>query len=185
MLEDLKLKNMTAAPAPKQDVAGRYTRNGAAAKAGLNKALLSNSLGSVSQFLTYKAARRNKLVLKVPAAHSSNECALCGHTASENRLSQADFRCTRCGHCDNADHNASCVMKSRGIARLKAGAIVSPKKKAARVRGRKDIAVGQGLPKPGGASRRTPVENASDAWRLSPSRAALLETGNPRYSAWA
>ncbi len=45
--EDLKLKNMTAAPAPKQDAKGRYTANGAAAKAGLNKALLSSALGLI------------------------------------------------------------------------------------------------------------------------------------------
>lgn len=45
VLEDLKLKNMTAAPAPKQDGAGRYTANGAAVKAGLNKALLSSARG--------------------------------------------------------------------------------------------------------------------------------------------
>jgi putative transposase len=185
VLEDLKLKNMTAAPAPKQDAAGRHTGNGAAAKAGLNKALLSCSLGQVSQFLTYKAARRNKLVLKASAAHSSNECALCGHIASENRLSQAEFCCVSCGHRDNADHNASCVMKSRGIARLKAGTVMFPKKKAARVRGRKDVAVGPVRPEPGGASRRTPVENVSDERGYKPSRAALLETGNPHYSAWA
>ena len=144
VLEDLKLKHMTAAPAPKVDAAGRYTRNGAAAKAGLNQALLSCSLGQVSQFLTYKAARRNKLVLKSPAAHSSNEC-------------------TRCGHCDNADHNTSCVIKSRGIGRLRAGMVLISKKKAARVRGRNDIAVGPVRPKPGSPSCRTPVENASDA----------------------
>ena len=182
VLEDLKLKNMTAAPAPKVDAAGRHTRNGAAAKAGLNKALLSCSLGQVSQFLTYKVARRDKLVLKVPAAHSSNECAHCGHTASENRLSQADFRCAWCGHCDNADHNAACVLKSRGVARLEAGTVVFPKLKTARVRGRKDVAVGPVRPKPGSASCRTPVENVSDERGFKPSRAALLETGNPHYS---
>ena len=185
VLEDLKLKNMTTAPAPQQDAAGRYTRNGAAAKAGLNRALLSCSLGQVSQFLTYKAARRNKLVLKVPAQHSSNECAECGHITSENRLSQAQFHCVSCGHRDNADHNAYCVIKSRGIARLKAGTVMFPKKKAARVRGRKDSAVGPVQPEPGSLGCRTPVENASDERRARPSRAALLETGNPHYSAWA
>ena len=52
VLERLKLKNMTAAPAPKQTAAGRYAPNGAAAKAGLNKALLSSALGLIKPHLT-------------------------------------------------------------------------------------------------------------------------------------
>ena len=38
IFEDLKLENMTIAPTPKQDVAGRWARYGSAAEAGLNKA---------------------------------------------------------------------------------------------------------------------------------------------------
>jgi putative transposase len=184
VLEDLKLKNMTAAPSAKVDAAGRYTRNGAAAKAGLNKALLSRPLGLVSQFLTYKAARRNKLVLKVPAAGSSIECALCKHRAADSRLTQAQFHCVRCGHQANADHNAACVLKSRGVAMLRNGEVRFSKKKAARVRGPQDRTVGQVLPEPGSVSCRTPAVERMRHVEALPSRAALVETGNPHYSAW-
>ena len=126
--EDLKLKNMTASPAPKLDEKGRYTANGAAAKAGLNKALLSSALGLVKQYTGYKAAWRNKLMLSVPAAYSSQECAKCGHTCSENRQSQSEFACVACGHTANADINAGEVLKGRAIAQL-LGAMPGKKRK--------------------------------------------------------
>src|SRR6266404_3785158 len=40
VFEDLQVKNLTKAPAPKQDEKGKYVPNGAAAKAGLNKSIL-------------------------------------------------------------------------------------------------------------------------------------------------
>lgn len=125
--EDLKLKNMTASPAPKVDDKGRYTSNGAAAKAGLNKALLSSALGLVKQYVGYKAAWRNKLVLSVPAAYSSQTCSQCGHRSPDNRLSQSKFECRACGHRANADTNASEVIKLRAISQLITG--VPTKKK--------------------------------------------------------
>ena len=135
VLEDLKLQNMTAAPAPRRDEQGRYTANGAAAKAGLNKAILASALGLVKEFITYKAARCNKLTLKVSPYRSSQECAECGHTTPENRVSQAAFCCVACGHADNADVNAARVLKKRGIALLREQKVVFRKKKTARVRG--------------------------------------------------
>jgi putative transposase len=116
--EDLKLKNMTASPAAKQDAKGRYIRNGAAAKAGLSKALLSSALGLVKQFTGYKAAAANKLVLSVPAHYSSQECSNCGHIDSANRMTQSLFKCEACNHSENADINASKVIKGRGIKAL-------------------------------------------------------------------
>jgi putative transposase len=156
VFEDLKLKNMTKAPAPKQDAKGCYTRNGAAAKAALSKGLLSSALGSVKLFTSYKAARCNKLVLSVSPYNSSNECAQCGHTELANRLSQAEFGCVKCQHRDNADHNASCVLKKRGIVAIRACAPVKKKpKKTARVGGKTKVQrqrdmVGPVRPEPGG-----------------------------------
>jgi len=156
VLEDLKLKNMTAAPAPRRDERGRYTANGAAAKAGLNKALLASALGLVKELITYKAAQRNKLVLKVSPYNSSNECAACGHTAPENRRSQAQFCCAKCGHADNADVNAAKVLKKRGVALLRGQKVVFRKKKPTRVRGKDKV--GPVRPEPGASP--TPVENS-------------------------
>ena len=40
VFEDLNIKGMSARCKPKQDENGKYIRNGASAKAGLNKAIL-------------------------------------------------------------------------------------------------------------------------------------------------
>jgi len=57
VFEDLSIKNMTKAPAPKQGENGKYIKNGAAAKAGLNKAILNSAWGKVKQFTSYKGGR--------------------------------------------------------------------------------------------------------------------------------
>lgn len=132
--EDLKIKNMTAAPKAKQDTAGRYTANGAAAKAGLNAAILRSSWGLVHQYTAYKAARANKVCLTVTPHHSSQECASCGHVDARNRPSQAEFRCVACGHTANADDNAGQVLKKRAYDKIVAGAVEIKKGKTVRFR---------------------------------------------------
>jgi putative transposase len=119
VFEDLKLSNMTRRPKPRlaEDGTG-FAPNGARAKAGLNRSLLNQALGKILLFTRYKAARAGKLVLTVPAHFSSQECSCCGHTSPANRKSQARFHCEACGHSENADANASAVIKKRGIAAL-------------------------------------------------------------------
>lgn len=114
-VEDLQLKNMTKAPKPKQNEQGQYIPNGAKAKAGLNRELLSKGLGKTISLLEYKAKRRGKIVIKVPAHHSSQECAKCGHIHPDNRKTQSAFFCLSCGNQDNADVNAAKVIAKRGI----------------------------------------------------------------------
>ena len=106
---------MTASPKPKKDEKGRYISNGKRAKAGLNRALLSKGLGKAITFLDYKARRLGKLVVKVPAHHTSQECALCGHIHPDNRQTQSSFVCVSCGNQDNADNNAAKVIAKRGV----------------------------------------------------------------------
>ncbi|ADH62597.1 transposase, IS605 OrfB family [Allomeiothermus silvanus DSM 9946] len=53
--------------------------------------------------LEYKAALRGVQVVAVDPRHTSQECPRCGHTAKENRKSQALFRCAACGFQHNAD----------------------------------------------------------------------------------
>lgn len=114
-VEDLLLKNMTQSPKPKTDAQGRYLPNGRRAKAGLNRALLFKGLGKTVTFLDYKARRLGKLVIKVPAHYTSQECAHCGHIHPENRQTQSSFVCTRCDNQDNADTNAAKVIAKRGV----------------------------------------------------------------------
>ena len=93
-LEDLKIKSMTAS------VKGK----GHAAKARMNRAFLNAAPSTFESMLTYKHAG---IIFKVPAPYTSQRCHQCGHTARENRESQAVFRCVKCGHTDNADRNAA------------------------------------------------------------------------------
>jgi len=115
VFEDLKIKNMTKRPKPKQDANGKWLRNGAAAKAGLNRAILGSAWGQVADYTQYKALRAGKLLIKVAPQYSSQTCAACGHVDAGNRPSQAEFHCLRCGHEDNADHNAARVIQQRGV----------------------------------------------------------------------
>jgi putative transposase len=129
VFEALKVKNMTKKAKPKQDEQGRWIRNGAAAKSGLNKAILASTWGKTKEFLSYKARRAGKLCIEVPAFYSSQECAVCGHTHQHNRISQSEFVCQSCHHTDHADHNAARVIAQRGVRVLLSGGCVQKKSK--------------------------------------------------------
>jgi putative transposase len=115
ILEDLKTRQMTGRAKAKKDDSGRWLKNGAKAKSGLNKAILNVGWHRFEEFLKYKANRAGKAWFKVPAHHTSQECAACGSTHPSNRKSQELFLCGGCGHTDNADHNAAEVIKKRAI----------------------------------------------------------------------
>ena len=129
VVEDLKIQNMTKRPEPKKDDSGRTLKNGARAKAGLNRAILSSCWGLFVVFLSYKSKRAGKVVIKVSPHYSSQECARCGHIPPDNRPSQAEFVCQRCGFKAQADQNASRVIAQRGIRLLLGG---HPQKKTVR-----------------------------------------------------
>lgn len=133
VFEDLRIQQMTKKAKPKQDEAGRWIKNGAAAKSGLNKSILTSTWSQTHVYLRYKAKRRGKLVIEVPAFYSSQECAQCGHTHPDNRLTQAEFVCQSCGHTDHADHNAARVIAARGVQHVLQGKCVKKEKKKARV----------------------------------------------------
>lgn len=115
VFEDLKTSNMTKAPKAKQDHHGKYISNKAQAKAGLNKAILDKGWHKLEVFIRYKAIKMGKVVFKVSAFYTSQECANCSHIHPDNRKNQAWFQCGSCGHIDNADRNASFVIKKRAI----------------------------------------------------------------------
>ena len=115
VLEDLRTKNMTAKPKAKQTDYGKWEKNGARAKAGLNRSILDKGWHQLESFIKYKSYRAGKAWFKVPAYQTSQECAACGHTHPDNRKSQDRFHCESCGHTDNADKNAAEVIKKRAI----------------------------------------------------------------------
>jgi putative transposase len=63
------------------------------------------------------------LTIEVPAHHSSQECSHCGCTHPDNRPSQAAFICHACDFVANADHNASLVIKQRGVTAVLDGTV--------------------------------------------------------------
>lgn len=115
VLEDLPTKNMTAKPKAKQTETGKWGKNGANAKAGLNRSILDKGWHQLECFIKYKSYRAGKAWFKVPAYQTSQECAACSHTHPNNRKSQDRFHCESCGHTDNADQNAAEVIKKRAI----------------------------------------------------------------------
>ena len=115
IFENLKTASMTRRPKAKKDINGKFISNKAKQKAGLNKAILNVGWHYLETCTRYKAAKAGKAVFKVPAPFTSQECANCGHTHPDNRKKQELFACGNCGHVDNADRNASIVIKKRAI----------------------------------------------------------------------
>ena len=116
VMENLKTAQMTKRPkAKKNPETGKWEKNGACRKKGLNRAILSIGWHKLETYTRYKAHHRGSLFVKIAPHFSSQECAPCGHIHPENRVSQAEFVCQTCGHRDHADRNAACVLKKRAI----------------------------------------------------------------------
>lgn len=77
-------------------------------------ALHSWAFAQLGDFIVYKARRAGVPLVFVNPAHSSKECAACGHVDRLNRVSQAKFVCRSCGVVAHADRNASHVLARRG-----------------------------------------------------------------------
>ena len=116
-LEDLDVQAMTKRPKPRPDPdnPGRCLHNGAKAKAGLNRSILSNDWSRLHKRLKDKMDANGGNLVIVPAAYTSQTCHQCGHVASKNRDSQAVFHCVECGYKANADVNAAMNILSRAL----------------------------------------------------------------------
>ena len=117
VMEDLKILNMTATPEPKPDPdhAGQYLPNGAAAKAGLNQAILDAGWGQFQQFCTVKAERAGRRVVLVDPSNTSQVCSGCGRLVPKD-LQVRWHSCPYpdCGMELDRDHNAAMNILFRG-----------------------------------------------------------------------
>ncbi|MFJ6485695.1 MULTISPECIES: RNA-guided endonuclease InsQ/TnpB family protein [unclassified Streptomyces] len=109
-IEDLRVKSMTASAKGTAAAPGRNVR----AKAGLNRSVLDNTPGERRRQLEYKARMYGSVLVAVPPFHTSQTCAACGLVDPGSRKGCGRlFACTRCGHEDDADRNASMEIEAR------------------------------------------------------------------------
>src|SRR4029453_6706669 len=109
VVENLKIRNMVRRPPPRPDPdqLGSFLPNGTAAKTGLNRSIHDAGWAQFVSILRAKAEEAGRVVIHTDARHTSDRREACGHTAKENRASQAVFSCRRCGHTVNADEHAA------------------------------------------------------------------------------
>ncbi|MEI8397349.1 MAG: RNA-guided endonuclease TnpB family protein [Rhodospirillaceae bacterium] len=112
VVEDLKVRNMTASAAGTVEEPGRNVR----AKAGLNRSMLDVAPSQIRQMLEYKAGWYGSTVVAVPPAYTSQRCSHCGFVHPDNRITQAEFACRSCGYTENADVNAARNILQLGTA---------------------------------------------------------------------
>lgn len=113
VLEDLKVRNMSASAAGASDKPGRNVKQ----KSGLNRSILDQGWSAFRTMLTYKLQERGGEVLLVPPQYTSQKCNCCGYTDSKNRRGEK-FVCLTCGHTDHADINAAKNILAAGHAVL-------------------------------------------------------------------
>ncbi len=117
VIEDLKVSRMSKSAAGTKDQPGRNV----AAKSGLNRAILDQGWSEMRRQLNYKQFWRGGDVVAVNPAFTSQRCARCGHTAKDNRQTQASFVCKTCGYSANADVNGARNILAAGHAVLACG----------------------------------------------------------------
>jgi putative transposase len=120
--EDLKIRDMSKAPAPKPDPAqaGAFLPNGAASKAGLNRSIADAGWGVFLAILNAKAESAGREVMAVDPRDTSRRCPECGHTTKENRPTQEKFHCVACGHTAHADVVGATNVLRAGLVRRNA-----------------------------------------------------------------
>ena len=122
VVEDLRIRNLVRRPAPRPDPdqLGRFLPNQATAKTGLHRSIHDAGWAQFVSILRAKAEEAGRVVIDVDPRHTSDRCEACGHTAAENRVSQAVFLCCSCGYTANADEHAARNILRAGLARLAA-----------------------------------------------------------------
>lgn len=109
-VENLQIKNMSKSAAGNADKPGKN----AAAKSGLNKAILDQGWFEFRRQLDYKLDWNGGLLIAVPPQYTSQTCPCCGHVAKANRKTQAKFECVECGYENNADVVGAMNTLARG-----------------------------------------------------------------------
>ena len=116
-VEDLQVKNMSKSAKGTVENPGKNIRQ----KVGLNRAILDQAWYEFRQQLEYKLCWRGGQLIPVSPQYTSQCCPACGHTAKENRTTQALFCCVQCSYTENADVVGAMNVLQRGRALSAAG----------------------------------------------------------------
>ena len=116
-VEDLQVKNMSKSAKGTVENPGKNIRQ----KAGLNRAILDQAWYEFRRQLEYKLRWRSGQLIPVSPQYTSQCFPACGHTAKENRTTQALFACVQCGYSNNADVVGAMNVLQRGRALAAAG----------------------------------------------------------------
>ena len=111
-VEDLKVGNMSKSAKGTKDNPGEMVKQ----KSGLNRAILDQAWYEFRRQLEYKLRWRGGQLILVAPQYTSQCCPACGHTAKENRTTQALFACVQCGYTENADVVGAMNVLQRGRA---------------------------------------------------------------------
>lgn len=117
VVEDLQVKKMSRSAKGTTECPGTNVKT----KSELNKSILDQGWGEFVRQLTYKQKWKGGHVISIAPHYTSQRCHCCGHTAKENRTSQARFCCVKCGYRENADVNAAKNIEAAGRAVLACG----------------------------------------------------------------
>ena len=111
-VEDLKVANMSKSAKGNIEQHGKNVKQ----KSGLNRAILDQAWGEFRRQLDYKLLWNGGFLFTVPPQNTSRSCPNCGHTAKDNRKTQAEFKCVQCGYENNADVVGAINVLKRGQA---------------------------------------------------------------------
>ncbi len=114
IIEDLNVKNMTKSAAGTKEEPGKNVKG----KSRLNRLILEEGFGEFGRMLEYKLAQKGGLLIRVPPKNTSRTCPICGHIAEENRKTQANFKCVKCGLGENADIVGAINILKAGLDQL-------------------------------------------------------------------
>lgn len=113
VLEDLKVRNMSASAAGSEEMPGRNVKQ----KSGLNRSILDQGWSAFAAQLRYKLEWRGGRLILINPRNTSRTCSCCGYTDKLNRRGE-HFNCLACGHEDHADVNAAKNILAAGHAVL-------------------------------------------------------------------
>ncbi len=114
VLEDLKIRNMTASAKGTVEEPGRMVRQ----KAGLNRSILEQGWAMFATLLDYKLTERGGYLATVNPAYTAQTRSACGAIDTRSRKNQAVFSCLTCGFDIHADTNAAINILRRWNAPL-------------------------------------------------------------------